>query len=163
MNPDKCYIARVDKNKKSAAINELKKFCVNTNDDQFSEKLVSGDCALRFIIDDEEETSWFKERYEFSRSIPGKTLIGEIQLWIKTDKPFCDFEFWPVSSSVGKACHDSKKLIEHLTAFIKNLKGQRLMMDDGSGQIETIFEHLSDIGEPNNPLHRSNNIFKSAQ
>lgn len=141
MSPDISYIVRIDKKQKEIAIKELKLFCVNTDDYQFDQNLITEDCLITFKVNDEESTKWFKSRYEFSRKIKGKTLIGSIQLWISNHEAFCDFEFWAVSSSVGQACLDSKNLKTHLIDFVKKVNGQSLKHGDASGYIETIFDN----------------------
>ena len=140
MNPDISYIARIPKDQKEMAIDQLKHFCVNTDDYSFNADLISDDCMVTFVINDEVSTRWFKEQYDFSNVIADKTLIGNIQLWIKEIEAFCDFEFWAVSSAVGKACLESKELKKALISFIKQVGGGSLILDYGDGNVETIFE-----------------------
>lgn len=141
MNPDISYIVRIDRKQEGIAINELKRFCVNTDDYQFDQNLITKVCSINFKLNDEESTKWFKNENEFSGKINGKTLIGSIQLWIRKHEKFCDFEFWAVSSNVGQACLDSKNLQGHLIDFVKKLDGKSLKLDDSSGYIETIFKN----------------------
>ena len=140
MNTDISYIARIDKVQKESAIKELEAFCVNTEDYRFDMGLITKDCLITFAINDEESTRWYKNQYECSQKVVGKTLVGSIQLWITGQDEYCDFEFWAVSSSIGQACADSKNLRGLLTAFVIGLNGQSLKYDDGSGYIETIFD-----------------------
>ena len=141
MKPDISYIARFDQDQKKLAIDQLRNFCMNTANFEFDSTLINDDCLISFAIKDEESTQWFKDRYDFANSVPGKTLIGQIQLWIKEIEEFCDFEFWAVASSVGQACLDSDELRNQLIHFVKNAKGQSLNLDHGDGRIETIFEN----------------------
>lgn len=140
MSSDISYIARIPKHLKGLAIGELKNFCINTDDFEFDSNQISTDCMISFLIEEEEATKWFKDEYGFSNSIPGKTVLGNIQLWIKDVEGFCDFEFWALSSSLGRACLDSKALKGHLLDFVKKMEGQSLEIDYSNGFIETIFE-----------------------
>jgi hypothetical protein len=96
---------------------------------------------INFLINDEESTKWFKDQYENASSVPGKTLIGNIQLWIKEIEDFCEFEFWAVAGSVGQACLDSDELRDQLINFVKNVNGETLNLDRNDGRIEIIFDN----------------------
>ena len=143
MHPDITYIAQIEKDQKSLAIDQLENFCVNTDDYTFNVDIIGEESTLWFSLPDEESTQWFKDQYEFSNAVPHKTLIGAIQLCIRDHESACDFEFWAVSSSVGKACLDSNELEGLLINFVKKLGGISLQLDYGNGNINSIYEHIA--------------------
>lgn len=140
MHPDISFIARIPKHLKDEAKHELRHFCSNTDDFKFDPDLITNDCSIAFVLDDEESTKWIKEDNTYARSIPEKTIIGSIQLWISNDNEFCDFEFWPTNSTAGQACLDSTELKNHLIDFVKKMSGKDLKLDHSNGLIDIIFE-----------------------
>ena len=143
MNPDISFIVHVNEDKRELAKQQLERFCVNTEDYKFDPNLISDDCMVMFKVKNETSTQRFKEKYEFSGAIKGKTLIGSIQLWIKKVDEICEFEFWAMSSSVGRACLDSRELRKQLIEFVKKSEGISLSIDWGNGHIEEIFNNKS--------------------
>lgn len=140
MRPDISYIVRIPKHQKEEAKLELHHFCSNTKGFTFDVERITNDCSVAFIIDNEESTAWIKENYEYARSVPEKTIIGSIQLWISDEEEYYTFEFWPTNSSAGQACLDSVNLKNHLIEFVKKMDGKDLRLDYSNGLIDTIFE-----------------------
>ena len=139
MKPDFTYFAQVSENRKSLVMQELEKFCINTGDNTFDQNLINEDCQISFLLNDEESTQWFKNASDFSRNLPGKTIIGHIQLWIESYENYNEYKFWPASSSLGRACRDSLELKNRLITFVKNLNGRSLNIHWDDGSIEEVY------------------------
>ena len=145
MKVDISFILSFPISKKDHIVKDLKMFCVNTDDYTFNPDLITANCSIDFLIDDEEATAWFKKEYEFSRTFPGKTCIGSICLSIKCNEQTVQFEFWPPFSNGGQVCLDSDALKQHFILLLKKQKhqnyGYQLYLDDSRGYIAPLYLH----------------------
>ncbi len=126
------------------AIDTLAAFCINKDDLTFDRSLIGEDCQISFLLNDETSTQWFKDQYPLSKNIPQKTIIGTIQLWIRLVDNICEFEFWPLSGSVAKACMDSSEVKNHLISWVRKANGQSLDLDLGNGTYQPLLDHDGD-------------------
>ena len=143
MNPDISYIFNFEKSRKKQAIESLKEFCINTEENNFNPALISDDCSISFIIDFEESLNWYYKSHEHSRRIKGKIVIDSIQLWIRGVENETIFEFWAPAPSTGKACLASKNLYNAFIRFLENNNGAEVRLDQSNGFIETIYTNTN--------------------
>lgn len=143
MNPDISYILNFEKSRKQQAIESLREFCINTEQNSFDSALITDDCSISFIVDFEEPLNWYYESYEYSRQIQRKIVISRIQLWIKEEQNETIFQFWAPASSTGRACLNSKHLLKEFIKLLENNDGFEIKLDYSDGFIETIYKPSS--------------------
>ncbi len=142
MKPDINIIISIDTIKKEEFIASLASFCTNTDTNTFNSNLITEKNDICFLINEEENTKWFREEYEFSQQIEGKLLVGVIDLTIIDHvENITSFDFWPVFSNGGQVCLDSNELKEQMIIALKNVNGYDIVLYEDGSYHKTIYEH----------------------